>query len=80
MCLCFGRIHYPTLEKPGAQNIAACKNQGKQHEFIDHWKSMKTLFLKIIITIIIITIIIIITGDEQKDKTIDWNISFNKKF
>ena len=39
------RTHYPTLEKPGAQNIAACENQGKQRELSDHWKSVKT-FLK----------------------------------
>ena len=61
------------LEKPGPQNRAACENQGKQCKFIDHWKSVKTLCLKIIIiiiiTIIIITtttIIIIITGDDTK--------------
>ena len=34
------------LEKPGAQNIAAYENQGKQLEYSDYWKSMKTLFLK----------------------------------
>ena len=60
------------LEKPGPQNRAACENQGKQCKFIDHWKSVKTLCLKIIIiiiiTIIIITTttIIIITGDDTK--------------
>ena len=62
------------LEKPGPQNRAACENQGKQCKFIDHWKSVKTLCLKIIIIIIIITIIIIttttttiiITGDDTK--------------
>ena len=60
------------LEKPGPQNRAACENQGKQCKFIDHWKSVKTLCLKIII-IIIITIIIITTtttiiiiGDDTK--------------
>ena len=26
--------------------IAACENQGKQHELSDHWKSIKTLILK----------------------------------
>ena len=73
VCLCYGRrIHYhPLLEKPGAQNRAACENQGKQHKFIDHWKSVKTLCLKIIIIIITIIIItttttIIITGDDTK--------------
>ena len=79
VCLCYGRrIHYhPLLEKPGAQNRAACENQGKQHKFIDHWKSVKTLCLKIIIIIIIImiatttttttiTTTIIITGDDTK--------------
>ena len=30
------QIHYPTLKKSSAQNIAACENQSKQHEFIDH--------------------------------------------
>ena len=34
------------LEKRGAQNIAACENQGKQCELSDHLKSIKTLFLK----------------------------------
>ena len=56
------------LEKPGAQNRAACENQGKQHKFIDHWKSVKTLCLKIIIIIMIATTTttIIITGDDTK--------------
>ena len=41
VCPCYRRrTHYPTLEKSGAQNIAACENQGKQRELIDHWKSM----------------------------------------
>ena len=40
------RAHYPTLEKHGAQNIAAYKNQGKQYELSDHWKSIITLFFK----------------------------------
>ena len=30
--------HYPMLEKPGAQNITVCENQGKQCELCDHWK------------------------------------------
>ena len=38
-------MHYPTLDKPGAQSIAACKNQIKQGESSDHWKPIKTLFL-----------------------------------
>ena len=43
------------LEKPGAQNIAAYENQGKQLEYSAYWKSMKTLFLKKI------------TGDNAKE-------------
>ena len=39
-------MHYPMPEKPGAQNIAACENQGKQTKFSDHRKSIKRLFLK----------------------------------
>ena len=58
------------LEKPGPQNRAACENQGKQRKFIDHWKSVKTLCLKIIIIIMIATTTttttIIITGDDTK--------------
>ena len=56
------------LEKPGAQNIAACENQGKQRELSDHWKSIKTLFSK--------------KNNRRwckKDKKIDWNTSFNKR-
>ena len=34
------------LEKPGAQNIAACENQGKQRKLSDDWKLIKTLFWK----------------------------------
>ena len=60
-------------KKAGAQNIAACEKQDKQRKFIDQWKSMKTLFLKIIMIIIII-IIIIITGDDAKRQK-DWNKS-----
>ena len=55
-------------KKAGAQNIAACEKQDKQRKFIDQWKSMKTLFLKIIMIIIII---IIITGDDAKRQK-DW--------
>ena len=41
MCTCYSRrTHYPTLEKPGAQNVAACEKQGKQRELSDHWKSV----------------------------------------
>ena len=53
------------LEKPGAQNIAACENQGKQRELCDHWKSIKTLFPK--------------KNNRRwrkKDKKIDWNTRF----
>ena len=28
------------LEKPVAQNITACKNQGKSCKLSDHWKSI----------------------------------------
>ena len=27
------------LEKPGAQNVAACENHGKQHQLTDQLKS-----------------------------------------
>ena len=27
---CYSRRTHPTLEKPGAQNLAACENEGKQ--------------------------------------------------
>ena len=56
-------------KKAGTQNIAACEKQDKQRKFIDQWKSMKTLFLKIIMIIIII-----ITGDDAKRQK-DWNKS-----
>ena len=26
------RTHYPTLDKPGVQNLAICENQGKQRK------------------------------------------------
>ena len=55
-------------KKAGAQNIAACEKQDKQRKFIDQWKSMKTLFFKIIM------IIIIITGDDAKRQK-NWNKS-----
>ena len=35
MCPCYGwRIHYPMLEKPGAQNIAAYENQGNNSNIV----------------------------------------------
>ena len=36
VCPCYSRTHYSTLEKHGAQNVAACENQGKQYEFSSH--------------------------------------------
>ena len=38
VCPCYNRRKHPTLEKPGAQNITAYENQGKQCELSDHWK------------------------------------------
>ena len=60
------RTHFPTLENPGAQNKAACENQGKQCELSDHWKSIKCCFWKKKLT-----------GHDEK-KT-NWNTSFYKK-
>ena len=57
------------LEKPGAQNIAACENQGKQHELSDHWKSIKTLFPKKITE-----------NDAKKTKRLTGIQDFNKRF
>ena len=54
------RTHYPTLEKPGAQNITVCKNQSKECEFSDHWKLKKILLLKNI------------KGDYAKKRQKDW--------
>ena len=34
--VCYSRTHYPMLEKPDGQNIAAYENQGTQWEFSDH--------------------------------------------
>ena len=34
--LCVFVCHYPTLEKPGAQNIAAFENQANQCKLTDH--------------------------------------------
>ena len=34
------------LEKSSAQNIAACENQGKQHELSGHWNQLKHHFWK----------------------------------
>ena len=43
VCLCYSRwANYPTLEKPGAQNIL-CEIQGKQYELSDHCKSIKEM-------------------------------------
>ena len=39
-------MHYPMLEKPGAQNKTVCENQGKQRELSDHWKLKKKNFFK----------------------------------
>ena len=55
------------LEKPGAENIAAFENQGKQHKLSDQWKSVKMSLKKN-------------SRMLQKDKKIDWKISFNKRF
>ena len=35
------------LEKPDAQNIAACENKVKQYELSDHWKLIKMCLKKI---------------------------------
>ena len=56
------------LEKPGAQNIIVCENQGKQCELSNHQKQIKMLFFKRT------------TGMMQKKIKIDWNTSFNKRF
>ena len=38
VCPCYNRrTYYPTLEKPGGQNITVCENQGKQFKLSDHW-------------------------------------------
>ena len=61
MCPCYsGSTHYPTKEKPHAQNITVIENQVKQCKLSDHWKSIKMLFLKKKITV-----------DDAK-KTKDW--------
>ena len=47
MCACYSRgTNYPTLEKPGVENIAGCENQGKQRGLTHHWSWIKTLFKK----------------------------------
>ena len=46
VCTCYSQRTHMRLEKPIAQNIAVCKNQNKQRELSDDWKSMKMLFLK----------------------------------
>ena len=46
-CPCYSRrTQYPTLEKPGSQNIVACENQGKQCKLSDHWNQFKHCFWK----------------------------------
>ena len=34
-------MHYPMLEKPGAQNKTVCENQCNQLELSYHWKLKK---------------------------------------
>ena len=51
--------------------MAACENQGKQHELSDHWKSIKTFLEKKKKKK---------NGMMKKDKKIDWNTNFNKRF
>ena len=69
--------------------MAACENQGKQHELSDHWKSIKTFLekkkkkkkgrekkkKKIIKKKKKKK-----NGMMKKDKKIDWNTNFNKRF
>ena len=50
--------------------MAACENQGKQHELSDHWKSIKTFLKKKKKK----------KWGDEKDKKIDWNTNFNKRF
>ena len=45
MCSYYSRKTHPTLEKPGAQNVAAFENPGEQSELHDFWKLIKTMFL-----------------------------------
>ena len=52
--------------------MAACENQGKQHELSDHWKSIKTFLKKKKKKKK--------NGMMKKDKKIDWNTNFNKRF
>ena len=46
VCPCYSRKQYSMPEKPGAQNIAVCENQGKQHKFSIHWKPIIISFWK----------------------------------
>ena len=55
------------VEKPDAKN-RACENQGNQSELSDHWKLKKCFFKKITV------------DNAKKDKKIDWNTNFDKKF
>ena len=41
-----GRIHYPTLEKPGAQNIATCENQSNTNLVITENQLKRTFWKK----------------------------------
>ena len=50
LCPCSsGRIQYLPLENHRAQNITACKSQGKYHELSDHWKSVTINLLSMLI-------------------------------
>ena len=72
VCPCYNRrTHFPKLKDPGAQNITACENQGKQCKLSDHWKFKKsTLFF-----------FFKITGWHKKDKKIEIQVlkTFTKK-
>ena len=37
------RIYYPKLRNPGAQNIVASENHGKQRKSSNHWKTIKNV-------------------------------------
>ena len=48
VCPSYNRRTHWMLKKPGAQNMTACENQGKQCKLSDHWKSFKKpIFLKV---------------------------------
>ena len=67
---CYNRRthYYPTLEKPGTQNIIARENQGKQRELSDHWEKKQCFFKKNN------------RGWRKKDKNINLSTGFNKTF